>query len=378
MDFLHSANRPRNSYFPPPVARSPVKTGLSGSPRRSPGLRSSSPQSDVSSLAGAQGVSRQESSPLTTRSVNAGRSNQKNATLRNLKTQALPLDFSDGEGADQVNDENGDAFAPMQPDFADSFDDSIANDDGLPDSIGPGQNDLDGDSSLMEVRSRQTARNAPTSSTNSKGAGAKKNNNNPKPAKRGRPPKSHRSADEEAANPRPAKKPRTSGQGSQSAREPLEPELNQVVENYANRTGPLKGRSLYILKREMPTGDSATHTRSGRVSVRPLAYWKNERCVFGDGEAAEGQRYPLSTIKEVIRTEELEPDRKQKGKRTGRKPKSRKHHDDASDEEEDEDADDWEKQGGILHGYVQKWNPETQTGSKDEEVLGKEPIGTGS
>lgn len=340
---------------------------------------SSSP-SDGKGLAAAQGISRQEPSPLTARSVNAGRSNQKSAALRNLKAHAVALDFSDGEGDDQVNDENGHAFAPMQHDFVDSFDagnDTIAGDDGFPDSPGPDQNDLNGDSSLMEVGSRQTAKHVPSSSTTNKGAGAKKatkNKDTPsKPARRGRPPKSQRAADEEPADPRPAKKPRTSGQGSQSARAPLDPELDRVVENYANRTGPLKGRSLYILKREVPTENSTTHTRSGRVSVRPLAYWRNERCVFGDGEAVEGQRFPLSTIKEVIRTEELEPEKKRKGKRPGRKSKSRKHNNDASDDEEDEDADEWEKQGGILHGYVQKWNPETQTGSKDEEVLGKEP-----
>jgi centromere protein C len=152
-------------------------------------------------------------------------------------------------------------------------------------------------------------------------------------------------------------------------REPLEPELDRVVENYANRTGPLKGRSLYILKRENPSDNSATHTRSGRVSVRPLAYWRNERCVFGDGEAAEGHRYPLSTIKEVIRTEEQEPEKKKKkGKRsTSHKSKSKKQKDDSSD---DEDVDLWEKEGGVLHGYTLKWDGKTQTSSKEEEVLG--------
>jgi centromere protein C len=314
---------------------------------------SSSPSEGRSLLSTRENL-RPDPSPLSTRSANA--SNKKSSSKNALKAPAVALDFSDDENEDQLNgDENGD--------FGDSFDignDTMAGEHEMSDSPAP-QNNPDGNSSLMEVGSRRTEKAAPARTSSASKA---------EPKKRGRPRKTQRPVDEEVADLRPSKKPKTAASAPQRAHEPLDPELDRVVENYATRTGPLKGRSLYILKREIPTENSGTHTRSGRVSVRPLAYWRNERCVYGDGEAVEGQRYPLSTIKEVIRTEELEPEKqKKKGKRAGRKAKSRKSKNDSSDEE-DENADVWEKEGGVLHGYVRKWDADLQAGSTEEEVLG--------
>ncbi|KAJ5512957.1 hypothetical protein N7463_002509 [Penicillium fimorum] len=385
MDFLKGTNGPRTSFLPPPAARSPMKTGLTGSPRRTPALQSTPDPQDIlessspsggKGFAGAQGESRQDPSPLSTRSVNVGRSNQRNSTRLKPTTKAqlaaefepaVIHDFSDYSDGD----ENANAFAAVQQDFGDSLNvdsDSVAAEE-LPGSPGQTQHDHDDNSSTADttplreepvVTSKPTKKAAPTTAKADKGQAKL-------PAPRGRP-KSQRRNVEEDTDTRPTKK-RNTNKASPPVREPLEPELDRVVENYANRTGPLKGRSLYILKRENPTDNSATHTRSGRVSVRPLAYWRNERCVFGDGEAAEGHRYPLSTIKEVIRTEEQEPEKKKKkGKRsTSHKSKSKKQKDDSSDE--DEDVDLWEKEGGVLHGYTLKWDGKTQTSSKEEEVL---------
>lgn len=391
MDFLKGTNGSRTSFLPPPAARSPMKTGLTGSPRRTPALQStpdpqdlleSSSPSDGKGFAGAQGEPRQDASPLSTRSVNVGRSNQRNGTRQKPATKAQLAaefepavihdfsDYSDGDG-----DENANSFAAVQQDFGDSLNvdsDSVAAEE-LPDSPGQDQHDHDDNSSTADTtppREEPVMASKSTKKAAPKTAKADKNQAKP-PAPRGRP-KSQRRNIEEDVDPRPTKKRNTTKE-SPPVREPLEPELDRVVENYANRTGPLKGRSLYILKRENPTDNSATHTRSGRVSVRPLAYWRNERCVFGDGEAAEGHRYPLSTIKEVIRTEEQEPEKKKKkGKRsTSHKSKSKKQKDDSSDE--DEDVDLWEKEGGVLHGYTLKWDGKTQTSSKEEEVLGMNP-----
>ncbi|KAJ5939848.1 hypothetical protein N7516_000016 [Penicillium verrucosum] len=368
MDFLKGTNGSRTSFLPPPAARSPMKTGLTGSPRRTPALQStpdpqeveSSSPSDGKGYAGAQAESRQDPSPLSTRSVNVGRSNQKNGTRQKPTTKAQLAaefepaaihdfsDFSDG-------DENANAFTAVQQNFGDSLNidsDSVVAEE-LPDSPGQDQQDDHGDHSSTADTTPPPEEPAVASKSTKKAAS--------------KIAKSQRRNVEEDVDPRPTKKRNT--KTSPPVREPLEPELDRVVENYANRTGPLKGRSLYILKRENPTDNSATHTRSGRVSVRPLAYWRNERCVFGDGEATEGHRYPLSTIKEVIRTEEQEPEKKKKkGKRsTSHKSKSKKPKDDSSDE--DEDVDLWEKEGGVLHGYTLKWDRKTQTSSKEEEVL---------
>lgn len=375
MDFLNGANRSRASFLAPPT-RSSAKQ----SPRKSPVLRPSpEPEDDLVSSSPSDGKglteSRQEPSPLTTRSVNAGVSNQKNSARQKLKAQlasepTVVHDFSDGEG-----DENADSFVQLQNDFGDSFDaghETVVPEDDAPEPAAEDLNGAGDDSPPATTSSRQTAKTTSTSKPTKKSpvASQSKTTNGEAPKRRGRPPKSQRPVNDEGPDARPAKKQKTSGGERQTTREPLDPELDRVVENYAQRSGPLKGRSLYILKRENPTDTSATHTRSGRVSVRPLAYWRNERCVFGDGEAAEGQRYPLSTIKEVIRTEELEPDQRKKGKRAGRRSKSTKKQRDQSSDEEDEDVDLWEKEG-VLHGYVPKWDPKAQASTTEEEVLGQ-------
>lgn len=367
MHFLNASNRSQNL---PPPSQSPVK-GSSRTVRRSPEVQSSpEPEQDFSSpsegrsLLATNSNLRGDPSPLSARSVNAGPKKGKN----NLqKARALPetTEFSDEE-----YDENT-SFA-VQDDVENSFDqgnDTVIQDE-FPEPIEEDLDDSDSDHAEAPEEPRQPEKatkstKGPASKTTDKGKGKSA------AGRPSRPPKAARAADEETTEARPAKKQKVTKEAQ--PREPLDPELDRVVENYSQRSGPLKGRSLYILKRENPTEDVSTHTRSGRVSVRPLAYWRNERCVYGDGEAAEGQRYPLSTIKEIIRTEEQEPENKGKGKR-GRKSKSSKSKKRKEDsDEEDEDMDEWEMKGGILHGIVPKWDP--IAGTTEEEVTGKSQPG---
>ncbi|KAJ5888856.1 hypothetical protein N7495_008897 [Penicillium taxi] len=375
MDFLNHKFS-QNAMRPPP-ARSPAKSGFSASARRSPVMRSSpEAEDDILSPSPSNGKgltphseSRQDISPLTSRSVNAGVSKPK-TSLRKTKAQlaasepTIVNDFSDGEG-----DENTGSFTP-ENDFDDQFDDG--NETVMPDDDVPGSDEQSVDKeegSVLAESSRPAQKKISTSKPPKKGPTATKNKSEQSGAqssRRGRPPKDSHPADDESSDTRPTKKKKTSRTDTRSPREPLDPELNRVVEDYAQRSGPLKGRSLYILKKEDPTDTSSTHTRSGRVSIRPLAYWRNERCVWGDGESAEGQRYPLSTIKEIVRTEEPKPEHSKKGKRN-RKPKSKKAKDDSSDEE-DEEADQWEKEG-VLHGYVPKWDVKAQASTEEEQVL---------
>ena len=145
-------------------------------------------------------------------------------------------------------------------------------------------------------------------------------------------------------------------------------ELDDVVERIKARPG--KAKSLYILRRETPTDDSATHTRSGRVSVKPLAYWRNERCVYGDsGDVPEGSRFPLSTIKEIIRTEEVETtagtkkkggSKSKKGKRVARQQLGEDEEDEYGDEEVDDNQEPWETENGVYQGPVAQWDQESQ------------------
>lgn len=385
-----------------------MKTGLAGSPRRTPGLRSSaSPQrgqpssspSDAKTLGNAKTGSWQDASPLTNRSVNAPSSNHSNGLRNKTKGNNKPpesaaaVDFSDSDANSQFDggDENAESFEPKHHDSADSFaagDDTMMSDQTPQITDEPARNGVDPDSP-SDSESRKPEQ--PKASTKAKRSalgdkkrpqdilqqnGTDEQESAPKPKRAGRPPKAQSKANEEPEEQRPSKKAKTSvDQANQGVKKSGNPQLDQIVENYANRAGPLKARSLHILKREVPTEDSSNRTRSGRVSIRPLAFWKNEKCVFGDEEAVEGQRYPLSTIKEVHRTEELEPERKRakKNKRQYSK-KSKKSKDiESENEDDDEDADAWEKEGaGVLHGYIRRWNPATQTAVEgDDEVLGK-------
>lgn len=395
-DFLSGMNGGRNSYFPPPVARSPMKTGLTGSPRRTPGLRSSqSPQQDLLSsspsdgkgLGHTKGELRQDVSPLTHRSINAPPLNHLSSarSKANKKTQEVAASFSDSDANSQSNpDENANSHEHTRDDFADSFD---AGNDTI---LGGGLEEPDENSTATQSPSilavglqkkgqikighqpKKKARNGssrtqiPVESNEPQEHGSSQKRKRP-----GRPAKNQRSTSYDTEEQRLSKKSKASIKETREPNTSGHPDLNRVVEDHVNRTGPLKGRSLYILKRETPTDSSTTHTRSGRVSVRPLAYWKNERCVYGDGEAAEGERYPLSTIKEIIRTEELEPERRKSKKgRPSKKSKSGKPRVDNDSEDDEDYIDPWEKEG-ILHGYIRKWDPDAQAGIDEEEVLGE-------
>ncbi|KAL4900048.1 hypothetical protein BDW74DRAFT_162606 [Aspergillus multicolor] len=377
-DFLNGVNGSRTPRLPRPIARSPSKSGMTGSPRRTPGLRSSqSPQRDLPSSSPSDGRSvrrdaRRDLSPLTDRSINATPSLEHShpTRARGLKqVEKQPqINYSD---SDANADENGDSFDHSG--FVGGF--NVVEDTMMGDhSEGPEDNSAEEEPPRIPApekrigsrRGRKPAGAAKTVSTSASQDAAEERNSTQKRKRAGRPPKTQPQPTDDSQDQRPQKKAKISAPKRQISGSSGDPELDKVVENHINRTGPLKHRSLYILKREAPTDPSATHTRSGRVSVRPLAYWKNERCVYGDEEAAEGQRFPLSKIKEIIRTEELEPEKKKK--RRVKKSNSRKGKVE-SDSEDEQYRDPYEEKGGVLHGYIRKWDNETQTALDEEEVL---------
>lgn len=199
----------------------------------------------------------------------------------------------------------------------------------------------------------------------------------------------------------PTKKPTLSkAKGKQPLREKdtntkmsaqQEKELDDIIEKVKARPGPT--RSLYILRRETPADDSVTHTRSGRISVKPLAYWRHERCVFGGSPGGatiqDGARFPLNSIKEIVRTEEIAeqaPKRRSKsGKKTNpSKAKPRKtpvEGSEASESEfedspkEDLEAEPWETDSGTLRGTVSIWDSFQQapTGQVEEIEIAHAP-----
>lgn len=163
-------------------------------------------------------------------------------------------------------------------------------------------------------------------------------------------------------------------------------ELDDVVEKIKAR--PSAPRSLYILKRETPADDTVTHTRSGRISVKPLAYWRNERCIYSGTPGRystgidDGAIFPMNSIKEIVRTENLpettrSQGRKSKSRRKGMgKSRVKGRTDGEEDDSEldltsnnghtDPDADDWELDSGTLNGPVASWDATHQIGVPDE------------
>lgn len=121
-------------------------------------------------------------------------------------------------------------------------------------------------------------------------------------------------------------------------------------------------RNLIVSRSETPAEDSgARTTRAGRTVLRPIAYWRGERIVYGDGNV-EGSTITLPGIKEVIRTEEVNLSMPKRSSRRYR-PKSRLQ--DVADEEEDEEQQEWETETGIVRAQVLQWDP--TTGKYDED-----------
>ncbi|KUJ08599.1 uncharacterized protein LY89DRAFT_659049 [Mollisia scopiformis] len=131
---------------------------------------------------------------------------------------------------------------------------------------------------------------------------------------------------------------------------------------------PRTNNGLFILRRETPLeGAGFKQTRSGRNSIKPVAYWKNERIEYDEDEMDDAfGNYMLPRIKEVVRAEEIEPPKKRaRGK--SKAPKSKR----ATVEPESEDDDEvepWEMEPGRIFGAVRAWDPEDPTGAEVEEL----------
>ncbi|KAJ5038937.1 uncharacterized protein L3040_006612 [Drepanopeziza brunnea f. sp. 'multigermtubi'] len=144
------------------------------------------------------------------------------------------------------------------------------------------------------------------------------------------------------------------------------------VESPAIQRGPpmpRNNRGLFILRRETPLeGAGFKQTRSGRNSIKPLAYWKNERVEWAEDEDDDGlHNFVLPRIKEVVRAEEIsEPKRKvSRSKSKAPKPRSKTTE---PESDEDEEAEPWEMEPGRIYGEVKSWDPEDPSGAQAEEV----------
>ncbi|KAI9776978.1 MAG: hypothetical protein M1839_009122 [Geoglossum umbratile] len=146
------------------------------------------------------------------------------------------------------------------------------------------------------------------------------------------------------------------GQGNTEPETEPEPKRRGRPRNPQNPA--LKSRGLYITRRETPTEDGALKTRSGRTSVKPCAYWRNERIVYGEGDSKEGEGYLLPTIKEVIRTEEVSPPVRKRRNPVLRAGKKRAR---SEETESEDDMEPWELDPGIMSGEIEQWDDDTGT-----------------
>lgn len=156
------------------------------------------------------------------------------------------------------------------------------------------------------------------------------------------------------------------------------PAANSAVKRTVPKSKPTpqgeavpRAKSLFAIRSETPADDSgAIRLKSGRTSIKPLAYWKGERVLLGEGRV-EGKVHILPSMKEVVRIDEIELSKPKRRAKKGVKSKSRKNRkDEEGGEEEDDDEDEreaWETETGIMHAQVMAWDP--VVGKYDEEAL---------
>ena len=157
--------------------------------------------------------------------------------------------------------------------------------------------------------------------------------------------------------------------GALSLKDPnmkLKPTRTRRASSAAARGSMSPSKTRFITRSETP-GDELHFmtTRAGRNVVKPLAYWRGESAVFGEGRLEEGQLI-LPSIKEVIRTEEVPEPRRRRapGQPRRRRPKRPTHLDDIPEDEEDEAAY-WETEAGVMQASVMLWDPEIGRGDEN-------------
>lgn len=130
---------------------------------------------------------------------------------------------------------------------------------------------------------------------------------------------------------------------------------------------PRSNRGLVILRRETPMeGNGFTQTRSGRNSIKPVAYWRNERIEYSEDENEDQYgKFLLPRIKEVVRADEVAEPKRQKSKSKPSKAKKRRLEPESEDEEDE--VEPWETEPGRIYGEIRHWDPEDQLGSMAEE-----------
>lgn len=121
--------------------------------------------------------------------------------------------------------------------------------------------------------------------------------------------------------------------------------------------------SLFVIRSETPADENALRMKSGRTSIKPVKFWQGERIIYGDGKK-EGAVVTLPGIKEVIRTDEIPRPKRPTSRR--RRPKRQvKDEPEEEEEEEEDEREPWETETGSVRAQVMQWDH--VIGKYDEE-----------
>ncbi|KAF5876103.1 putative cupin domain-containing protein [Botrytis fragariae] len=203
-----------------------------------------------------------------------------------------------------------------------------------------------------------------------------------------RPTKKARRSAEAVEAPQPTRKnPGKSGRPSNASKSTTVPKaaakpkgrskmapVSEVDSPLVHRGPPIPRKNgLYILRRETALGGTGMlRTRSGRNSMKPLAFWKGEHVEYDDDgtvpDGTHGAKILLPSIKEVVRVDEVEQEKRSRPKyQKSSKRKSKKR---AREElDEDSETEEWESQPGRIEGSVRIWDPEDQVGENAAEKV---------
>ena len=186
-------------------------------------------------------------------------------------------------------------------------------------------------------------------------------------SKPGRPAKSRPASKESKPAAPAAQVPEAKAASKAAAKKSKLAPIAEAESPDAQRGPPLprNNRGLMILRRETPgVGASFKQTRSGRNSIKPVAYWKNERVEYSEDEMEDiGGKFLTSRIKEVVRVDEVQEKKKRKyyyRPNKGKKPA-------AAAESDDEETEPWEVDPGRIIAPYRFWDPEDPTGLQQPE-----------
>ena len=131
---------------------------------------------------------------------------------------------------------------------------------------------------------------------------------------------------------------------------------NMKKKSLWNKAGRAMPRTLQILRQESVMNGSNLVTRSGRRSVKPIAYWHGEQI----------ERAYDGTMLNIVRAESVEVETKptKRGKRKVQPMPA------LAEEEEHGglELEQWEADGQTINGLVREWDSEYGVAMEDEEV----------